>query len=143
VVALNLWAAWIGLLAGMVGGAAVGLFFHGEQWLGGYASWRRRLLRLGHVSFFGLAFVNLAFVVTVDRLSPAPGPSVPLPGDPGAGGLPAALRFASYALVAGSALMPVVCCASAFRREARVLFVLPVACLVSGVMALILGGLAT
>ena len=70
---LNLWAAWIGILLGMLSGAAQGLFFHRADWLDGYGSWRRRLTRLGHTSFFGLAFVNLAFFFTVDHLISAKG----------------------------------------------------------------------
>src|SRR4051812_205671 len=50
---LNIAAAWIGILCGVLGGAVVGLFFHRDEWLGGYGSWRRRLARLGHISFFG------------------------------------------------------------------------------------------
>ena len=48
-ITFNLWAAWIGIIAGMLSGAALGLFFHEESWLGGYGSWPRRLLRLGHI----------------------------------------------------------------------------------------------
>ena len=32
-----------------------------EDWLGGYGSFKRRLYRLAHISFFGLAIVNLMF----------------------------------------------------------------------------------
>ena len=38
---LNLAAAWTGILLGMAGGAALGLFFHGEEWLGGDGACRR------------------------------------------------------------------------------------------------------
>jgi len=52
---LNLWAAWVGILLGMFSGAAQGLFFHRADWLDGYGSWARRLIRLGQISLFGLA----------------------------------------------------------------------------------------
>ena len=58
---VNLHAAWIGFFAGCLAGAIPGLFFHGSDWLGGYASWPRRMIRLGHVAFFGIGFLNLAF----------------------------------------------------------------------------------
>ena len=58
---LNLWAAWIGILLGMLSGAAQGLFFHRADWLDGYGSWPRRLIRLGQISLFRLAFVNRAY----------------------------------------------------------------------------------
>lgn len=115
----NLAAAWIGIVLGMAGGAALGLFFHGEGWLGGYGSWRRRLLRLGHVSLFGLAFVNLAFALTADRMGWRAG------ARPG-------VDAASALLLAGAALMPAVCALAAWRPSLRPLFVLPVAALVGG-----------
>ncbi len=110
----NLTAAWTGILLGMVGGAALGLSFHREEWLGGYGSWRRRLLRLGHISLFGLAFVNLAYSSTAARMGWAPG-------------------AASALLVAGAVLMPLVCALAAWRPPLRHLFVLPVGTLVAGV----------
>ncbi len=119
---LNLWAAWIGILVGMISGAALGLFFHRAEWMGGYDAWRRRLARLGHISFFGLAFVNLAFFLTVDRLG---------------GGDPPALLLSSRLLVAGAVLMPAVCFLSAWRQPWRRLFVLPIGCLVLGVVNLL------
>jgi hypothetical protein len=51
---LNFYAAWIGILLGFIAGAVLGLFFHDENWMGGYSSWRRRMSRLGHISFFAL-----------------------------------------------------------------------------------------
>jgi hypothetical protein len=114
---LNLAAAWVGILLGLAGGAVLGLFFHGEEWLGGYGSWRRRLLRLGHVSLFGLAFLNLAFVATADRMGWRAGEA---PG----------LEAASALFAAGAALMPAACGLAAWRKPLRPLFALPVACLV-------------
>ena len=134
---INLAAAWSGILAGMVAGAALGLFFHREDWLGGYGSWRRRLLRLGHVSLFGLGLLNLAFFLTADRLGWTAA------GTPGA-------RTASVLFVAGAVLMPTVCALAAWRRPLRHLFVLPVGSLgtAAGVVAwitaspLVRGGVA-
>ena len=118
-ITLNLAAAWTGILLGMAGGAALGLSFHREEWLGGYGSWRRRLLRLGHISLFGLAFINLGFALTVDAMGWRPGST------PGIGA-------ASVLLVAGAVLMPTVCALAAWRKPLRQLFVLPVGCLLGG-----------
>jgi hypothetical protein len=60
----NLVLAWVWILLGFVSGLFQGMFFHGEHWLGGYASWRRRMYRLAHISFFGLGALNLLFLVT-------------------------------------------------------------------------------
>lgn len=57
------------MLAGALSGAIVGLFFYRDEWMGGYNSWRRRLTRLGHISFFGLGFLNLIFAATAVQLS--------------------------------------------------------------------------
>ena len=46
------------MLAGVLSGMAMGLFFHQDGWLGGYGSFRRRLLRLGHIAFY-VEFVRL------------------------------------------------------------------------------------
>ena len=118
---LNILAAWLGILAGVSVGVVQGLYFHREDWLGGYGSWRRRLMRLGHVSFFGIALLNLAFAWTV--------------GNPGwcpASSLPAA------ALVSAQALMPIVCYLAAWRQPMRRLFFLPVACVFVGAGGLVL-----
>ena len=125
-VALNLWAAWIGILAGMVSGATFGLFFHEESWLGGYNSWPRRLLRLGHISFFGLAFLNFAFALTLKL-----------------GGEVRGDRAASWLLIAGAVLMPTVCALAAWKKPLRHLFFLPVLSLMGAVVALLHGGFAS
>src|SRR6187549_2274543 len=64
IVLIMIKAGWIGMFLGVLSGAIIGLFFHREDWMGGYDSYRRRLTRLGHISFFGLAFVNFCFAFT-------------------------------------------------------------------------------
>ena len=66
---INLYAAWVGVLAGCIAGAVTGLFFYRDNWLGGYSSWPRRMIRLGHISFFGIAFINLAFALTLGAVN--------------------------------------------------------------------------
>ena len=118
---INLWMAWIGILLGLLSGALIGLFFHRDEWLGGYGSWRRRLLRLGHISFFGIAFLNLAFANTVS-LAGATTPA-----------------FTAWSLVAGAVLMPAICFLAAWRPSFRHLFFLPVVALISGAVSLLAG----
>ena len=119
---LNILAAWLGILCGVSGGALAGLFFHDDAWLGGYGSWRRRLTRLGHISFFGIAFLNLAFAVTLRQ--PGWAPHSALPG---------------AALAAAQGLMPMACFLAAWRKPWRHAFVVPVGCVLVGVVGLILG----
>jgi hypothetical protein len=106
----NLLFAWGWILLGFLSGMAMGLCFHREQWLGGYGSWKRRLYRLGHISFFGLGCVNLVFWVTA-RLLPA---------------APASMDIASVAFVIGGVTMPLCCALAAHLRPARHLFAIPV-----------------
>lgn len=121
---LNLIAGWIGILCGMISGAVHGLWFHRVEWLGGYAAWPRRLTRLGHISFFGLAFINLAFAWSLPAAHPGP-----------------ALTVASWALVIGALTMPLCCYLSAFVPLARHAFVVPVLTLITGVSVFIAQGL--
>lgn len=105
---VNLYAAWIGFLLGCVSGSILGLFFHRDNWLGGYDSWCRRMLRLGHISFFGLGFINLAYAMTMKSLGIG-GPS-----------------SASVLLLAGAVAMPALCFLSAAWPGFRNLFFIPV-----------------
>lgn len=121
---LNLWAAWIGIALGLASGTIQGLFFAREDWLGGYGSWPRRMLRLGHISFFGIAFLNLAYANTLHLLGgerPALAPSV--------------------LLVAGAVLMPAVCYLATWRKPFRHLFFLPVLSLLGAALLFITEGL--
>jgi len=104
----NLYAAWIGFLIGCLAGAVPGLFFHEDDWLGGYASWPRRMIRLAHIAFFGAGFLNLGLALTARALNMQSGLCVP-----------------GVLLIAGAALMPTVCYLSAWRTAFRHLFCLP------------------
>ena len=120
---VNLQAGWTSILLGFFAGAVPGLFFAREDWLGGYGSWRRRMLRLAHISFFGLGFINLAFALTLGHESLATGHGH--------------LGVASWLLVAGNVTMPVTCYLAAWKTPFRHLFAIPVTCLVLGVVALL------
>ena len=113
---LNLIAAWLGILLGFASGLALGLFFQRDDWLGGYASFKRRLYRLAHISCFGLGAVNLLFYFT----------ALSLP----AGNR--ALAIASWAFIAGAFSMPMCCCLMANAPRARPLFAIPVLSLLLG-----------
>lgn len=125
----NLIAAWAGILLGMLSGAIVGLRFHDDDYLGGYRAWPRRLVRLGHISFFGLAIVNFAFFFTTQWLAA---------NRTAVGWL---LELSSWTLVAGAIAMPTVCFLSAWKKPLRHLFFVPVSLLVAGVISLNVGGL--
>ena len=119
----NLLAAWVGILLGFVAGAVQGLFFHDDNWLGGYASWRRRMVRLGHISFFGLALINLTYAVSLRLLD-----------RPGTGPWPSRL------FIVGAIAMPLVCYLAAYRKSLRHLFPIPVIALLAGAVVFIYEG---
>ncbi len=114
----NLILAWLWILLGFGSGMVLGLFFHGEHWLGGYASFKRRMYRLSHISFFGLGAVNLLFCLTVRNFSLA-----------GRG-----FGIASWAFIIGAIAMPVCCVVMANIPKARphLVFAAPVASLIAG-----------
>ncbi|HEX4064553.1 MAG TPA: hypothetical protein VHZ09_00910 [Acidobacteriaceae bacterium] len=121
---INLLGGWAGMLAGVLSGAIVGLFFYRDEWMGGYNSWRRRLTRLGHISFFGLGFLNLLFAATAAQLA-----------------LPHAdLVVASRGFLVGAVTMPLCCFLAAWRQPFRHFFPIPVASVAAGVIAILIGG---
>ncbi len=123
VVAANLLTGWIAILGGIVSGAIAGLFFHRDDWMGGYNSYRRRMARLGHIAFAGLGFLNLAFAVTAGPMKL---------GEP-------ALKVASIAFIAGAVTMPTCCFLTAWRKFLRHLFPIPVAAILTGLIAILAG----
>ena len=120
---VNVVAAWIAIFAGIVAGMITGLFFHQEQFLGGYTDWSRRLVRLGHVACFGLGFINLGFALTARVI-----------------GITSGINASSVLLIVGLVTMPLVCYLAAFRKLFRHLFVIPVLSVLAGV-ALFIGRL--
>src|SRR5207247_10652968 len=68
---LNLVLAWLWIVVGFGIGFYFGLHFHKERWLGGYASFQRRLYRLAHISFFGLGGVNFLFYLPTQSFTHA------------------------------------------------------------------------
>jgi hypothetical protein len=113
---VNLLLAWLWILLGFVSGMALGWFFHRNDWLGGYGSFKRRLYRLAHISFFGLGAVNLFFWLTL-KLHPTAGPGVDI---------------ASRALVLGAVTMPLCCLVVAHFPRLRLCFAVPVSSLITG-----------
>jgi len=121
---LNFYAAWVGILLGFVSGSVLGLFFHDRDWLGGYGSWRRRMARLGHISFFGIAIINLIYALSVQVFH-----------------IQVASSYPSALFVAGAITMPLICFLSAWKKIFRHLFFIPVLCLIIGTLLFFRGGL--
>ena len=107
---INLILAWLWMLLGFASGLYLGSHFHHENWLGGYASLKRRLYRLCHISFFGLGAVNLMFCLTAHNFTDA--------------GL--AATTASWGFLVGAVTMPACCLLMARWPGLRLLFAVPV-----------------
>jgi hypothetical protein len=119
----NILVGWISILAGVLSGSAIGLYFHREHWLGGYSSLRRRMVRLGHISFFGIGFLNILFALTWQAVR-----------------LPALnLRIASYGLLVANIAMPAICFLTAWREPMRHLFPIPVIAVAVAVVSMLAG----
>src|SRR5438132_4014557 len=107
----NLMIGWIAMVAGATSGATIGLFFHRDEWMGGYASLRRRMIRLGHIAFFGLGIINVLFALSVT--------AVPVP--------PLCAGIASAGFRVSLVPMPASCFLMAWRKPFWRLFPIPVA----------------
>jgi uncharacterized membrane protein YdcZ (DUF606 family) len=115
-VQLNLSLAWLWILLGFASGMILGLFFHDENWLGGYGSFKRRMYRLTHISFFGLGATNLLFWLTMENLRCAD----------------SLAEVASWAFVGGALSMPLCCVVMAHFPKANLIFAVPVISLLLG-----------
>lgn len=111
------------MFLGVISGAAIGLFFHKDDWAGGYGAFRRRLLRLGHISFFGLGFINLLFGLTLQNIT-----------------LPVShISISSSGFLIGVITMPLCCFLTAWKKPFRHLFPLPVLSVLAGIIPILLG----
>lgn len=120
---MNILAGWLGVLGGVLSGAIIGLFFHHENWAGGYGSFTRRMLRLGHISFFGIGFLNFAIGLTFA--------TVALPDTH--------MQFAAWAMIAGAITMPLLCFLTAWRKNFRHFFFIPVLSVLGSALAVVTG----
>jgi hypothetical protein len=120
---LHLVTGWLAFFAGIASGAVIGLFFHDDAWLGGYGSFRRRLIRLGHISFFGMGALNVLFATSIAEM-PVEAPY---------------LDGASSALIIATIGMPLCCALTAWRKSFRHLCAVPVFAAMAAVGLLLTG----
>lgn len=104
---------WTSLAMGAVSGLVLGLWsFNGPlpspEWIGDYGEVSRRLLRLAHISFFGLGMLNLLLVWELERSGRAMG-----------------ARAIPFLMNAGNVLMPILLTAAAIYPPLKYLLPLP------------------
>jgi hypothetical protein len=114
---MNWYFGWALILTAFLTGAILGLFFYREDFLGGYASFRRRILRLGHIALAALGMINILY-----GLSPAAAQASP------------ENSIASVGFMIGGITMPAVCFLTSWRVGFRYLFFVPVIALVVAVI---------
>lgn len=120
---LSLQAGWIGFLFGVLSGALIGLKFHQADWLGGYGSFRRRMLRLGHIACFGMGLMNILFALSLGLL--------PLEG--------LYVQLASVSWLVALISMPLCCWFTVWKQSFRHAFPLPVAATMLALGSMLIG----
>ena len=119
---INWYFGWTSILLAFVSGALLGLFFYRDDFLGGYQSFRRRILRLGHIAQAALGLMN----VVAGNSQIHSGVDYP--------------ALAQWALVTGGVSMPLVCFLTAWRSGFRQLFFIPVASLITAAIEILRAG---
>lgn len=114
---------WFWIILGLLSGMTIGMLFHDEQWLGGYGSYARRLIRLGHIAFVGLGILNILFAHSIERVA------IPLP----------LVSVASWAFIIGGISMPLCCGLMALDKRWHMLFAVPVTSLLVAAILTFLG----
>lgn len=122
---LHTLVGWGAMVMGALSGAVIGLFFHRDDWQGGYNSFRRRLMRLGHIAFFGLGILNLLFAFTTKTIQLSP----------------LYIEIASAGFIVAVIAMPLCCFLAAWRKPFRHLFPIPVIAVLAGIVPTVMGGL--
>jgi hypothetical protein len=110
----NLAFGWLWITAGFISGGIIGLSFRKADYLGGYNALPRRLVRLGHISFYGLGSINIMYGLSKLQLE-------------WSGSL---LPSAEWALIVGAIAMPAACFLTAWREQLHHVFYIPVASLI-------------
>ncbi len=119
---LNWYFGWILVMCAFISGAGLGLFFHNDTFWGGYNSFRRRIVRLGHIALAALGMMNVIY-----SLSPWPQPGT------------STAIVATWGLLIGGLTMPAICFLTGWRSASRHLFFVPVVSLVTAVIAILVG----
>ena len=118
---INWYFGWISILSAFFTGAIIGMFFYREDFLGGYSSFRRRILRLGHIAQAALGMMNV--VAANSQFSGCEFNAI-----------------AIWGLVVGGISMPAVCFLSAWKPSMRHLFFIPVVSLFAAVVEILKAG---
>ena len=113
-VAVNLAVGWSSLAVGALTGLILGIWSFGgpvpvPEWIGDYDTLSRRLLRLGHIAFFGLGILNIMLARHLGRSRRVSYPK----------------RLALTAMIFGNVFLPVTLIGASIFEPAKYLMSLP------------------
>jgi len=120
---INILFGWAWMCVGFLSGMILGIRSEGEQWLGGYASLKRRYLRLAHVAFVALSIINILYgkeLGTIDLSNHLK-------------------NIGSALMIFGAAGVPLACISAAFVKKTRYLLPIPAFAVLIGVIILLIG----
>ena len=120
---INILFGWAWMCVGFLSGMILGIRSEGEQWLGGYASLKRRYLRLAHVAFVALSIINILYgkeLGTIDLSNHLK-------------------NIGSALMIFGAAGVPLACISAAFVKKTRYLLPVPAFAVLIGVIILLIG----
>ena len=115
---------WTCILASAVMGLWMGIRFQQENWLGGYSTLPRRMVRLAHIALAALGIVNIEFGRSVGELALSTG----------------LIHGISFAFIVASVSMPACCLLIAQNFRRFEIFAVPVGSLFVALL-LTIGGL--
>ena len=126
--AANVAVGWASLATGALTGLVLGLWsfagpFPVPDWIGGYDDLSRRLLRLGHIAFFGLGILNIMLARHLCR------PRARVSG----------VQLALGAMIFGNVALPLTLMAAAIYEPLKYLMTLPA---LAVTLALVMGARA-
>lgn len=106
---INIRFGWIWLFIGILMAMWMGLHVFKSNWLGGYTSLPRRLLRLSHIAFMALSLTNILYGFSIDSVN-----------------LPIKVKkIGLYAMIIAAIFMPIICLLSAHNIFFQSFFFIP------------------
>lgn len=114
---------WLWIIVGITLGMYMGIKFKDENWLGGYSSHPRRMIRLAHIACVALGMFNILFALSFNRINLTEN----------------MLGIASGAFIAGAVTMPICCGLMAWKRIFWWFFPVPVIALFVGTILTFIG----
>ena len=115
---------WACILGSVAMGLWMGIGFQQENWLGGYGSLPRRMVRLAHIALAALGILNIEFGRSAGELALSAG----------------LIRAVAIAFMVAAVSMPACCLLIAARVRRFEIFAVPVGSLAVG-LVLTIGGL--